>query len=69
MFNPEKFNWRVFNSKEKIPTRVSIWLLDSMSLTHKLKEKYEDFEVNVLAQKESAPYPVSYTHLTLPTKA
>jgi chorismate--pyruvate lyase len=56
MFNPEKFNWRVFHSKEKIPTHVSIWLLDSMSLTHKLKVKYEEFEVNVISQKESMPY-------------
>ena len=56
MFNPDKFNWRVFNSKEKIPTSVCIWLLDSMSLTHKLKEKYEDFEVNVISQKQNNPY-------------
>ena len=28
MFNPDKFNWRVYHSKEKIPTHVSIWLLD-----------------------------------------
>ena len=60
MFNPNKFNWRVFHLKENIPTRVSIWLLDSMSLTHKLKEKYEDFEVNVISQKESAPYQCEY---------
>ena len=60
MFNPDKFNWQVFHSKENIPTRVSIWLLDSMSLTYKLKEKYEDFEVNVLSQKESVPYQCEY---------
>ena len=60
MFNPDKFNWRVYHSKEKIPTHVSIWLLDSMSLTHKLKVKYEDFEVNVLSQKENTPYQCEY---------
>ena len=60
MFNPNKFNWRVFHLKENIPTRVSIWLLDSKSLTHKLKEKYEEFEVNVLSQKENTPYQCEY---------
>lgn len=56
MFNPDKFNWRIFDPSEQIPSYVSIWLLDSTSLTQKLKEKYEDFEVNVISQKESMPY-------------
>ena len=60
MFNPEKFNWRIFDPNEKIPSYVSIWLLDSMSLTHKLKAKYEDFEVNVISQKENSPYQCEY---------
>jgi chorismate--pyruvate lyase len=60
MFNPDKFNWRIFDPKEKIPTYVSIWLLDSKSLTHKLKEKYKDFEVNVISQKENNPYQCEY---------
>ena len=51
MFNPDKFKWRVFDPKEKIPEHVSRWLLDSQSLTHKLKEKYDDFRVNVLSQE------------------
>ena len=56
MFNPDKFNWRIFDPSEQIPSYVSIWLLDSTSLTQKLKEKYEDFEVNVISQKESVAY-------------
>ena len=56
MFNPDKFNWRIFDPSEQIPSYVSIWLLDSTSLTQKLKEKYEDFEVNVISQNESVPY-------------
>ena len=56
MFNPDKFNWRIFDPSEQIPSYVSIWLLDSTSLTQKLKEKYEDFEVNVISQTESVPY-------------
>ena len=60
MFNPDKFNWRIFDPKEKIPKYVSIWLLDSKSLTYKLKQKYEDFEVNLISQKENLPYQCEY---------
>ena len=56
MFNPDKFKWQVFESKENIPEHVSRWLLDSQSLTHKLKEKYNDFRVNVLSQEQNSPY-------------
>ena len=56
MFNPDKFKWRVFDPKENIPEHVSRWLLDSQSLTHKLKEKYNDFRVNVLSQEQNSPY-------------
>ena len=56
MFNPEKFKWRVFDPKEQIPEYVSKWLLDSQSLTYKLKDKYSDFKVNVLSQEQNSPY-------------
>ena len=56
MFNPEKFKWRVFDPKEQIPEYVSKWLLDSQSLTYKLKDKYSDFKVNVLSQEQNKPY-------------
>ena len=56
MFNPDKFKWRVFDPKENIPEHVSRWLLDSQSLTHKLKDKYNDFRVNVLSQEQNSPY-------------
>ena len=56
MFNPDKFEWRVFDPEEKIPEHVSRWLLDGQSLTYKLKEKYKDFRVNVLSQEQNSPY-------------
>lgn len=56
MFNPDKFKWRVFDPKENIPEHVSRWLLDNQSLTHKLKEKYNDFRVNVLSQEQNSLY-------------
>ena len=71
MFNPDKFKWRVFDPKENIPEHVSRWLLDSQSLTHKLKEKYDDFRVNVLSQEQNSPYECelklldSITNLTI----
>ena len=60
MFNPDKFNWRIFDPKENIPTYVGIWLLDSMSLTYKLKDKYNDFEVNIISQKASTPFQCEF---------
>ena len=97
MFNPNKFQWRLFSVHEDIPEYVLAWLLDNQSLTAKLRNKYSDFCVNIISQKENKPYEcelnlldsnkiqtfivreveligygqpaVSYTHLTLPTKA
>lgn len=56
MFNPDKFQWRPFSVNENIPEHVIVWLLDSQSLTVKLRNKYDDFCVNVLSQQENNPY-------------
>ena len=56
MFNPEKFKWQTFDAGENIPAHVLPWLLDNNSLTAKLKNKYSDFRVNVISQKEDKPY-------------
>ena len=56
MFNPDKFNWRIFNPKEGIPKHVCDWILDNQSLTAKLRNKYTDFNVNVVSQYENTPY-------------
>ena len=56
MFNPNKFNWRIFNPDEGIPEYVCQWLLDSQSLTAKLRDKYIDVKVNILSQQENTPY-------------
>tara|TARA_B110000263_G_C15118842_1_gene423361 strand:+ start:195 stop:671 length:477 start_codon:yes stop_codon:yes gene_type:complete len=56
MFNPDKFNWRVFNPEEGIPKHVIDWLLDNQSLTAKLRVKYPDFSVKVVSQNENTPY-------------
>jgi chorismate--pyruvate lyase len=56
MFNPDKFQWRPFSVNENIPEHVLVWLLDSQSLTVKLRNKYDDFCVNVLSQQENNPY-------------
>ena len=56
MFDPNKFNWRIFNPDEAIPEYVCQWLLDSQSLTAKLRDKYIDFKVNVLSQQKNKPF-------------
>ena len=57
MFNPEKFQWRLFDKIESIPNIVVEWLLDNRSLTAKLRDKYKDFKVNVISQQLNQPYP------------
>ena len=56
MFNPDKFQWRIFNPQEGVPEYVCNWLLDGKSLTAKLRDKYQDFEVNVLSQEQDTRY-------------
>ena len=56
MFNPDKFQWRIFNPQEGVPKHVCNWLLDGQSLTAKLRDKYKDFKVNVLSQEQDNPY-------------
>ncbi len=56
MFNPDKFQWRIFNPQEGVPEHVCNWLLDGQSLTTKLRDKYQDFKVNVLSQEQDNPY-------------
>lgn len=56
MFNPDKFQWRTFDTSEDIPVHVLPWLLDNNSLTTKLKNKYSDFHVTVISQAENKPY-------------
>ena len=56
MFNPNKFNWRIYNPKEEIPDHICQWLLDNQSLTAKLRDKYIDFKVSILYQQENKPY-------------
>ena len=56
MFNPDKFQWRIFNPQEGVPGHVCNWLLDGQSLTAKLRDKYKDFKVNVISQEQDNPY-------------
>ena len=56
MFNPNKFQWRLFSVNEDIPEHVLTWLLDNQSLTAKLRNKYSDFCVNIISQQENKPY-------------
>lgn len=52
MFNQQNFSWTDdFQSLEMIPEEVLYWLIDSNSLTQKLKSKFKDFSVEIINNK------------------
>ncbi len=65
MFNLDKFQWRLFSVNENIPKHVLAWILDSQSLTAKLRNKYADFSVNVVSQEINNPYQCEYILLDI----
>lgn len=50
--NTENLLWVNLDAQMTIPKAVKPWLIDDQSLTHKLKQKFEDFAVNVLSQTQ-----------------
>ena len=55
MIDIEKLTWQIYTSKLKIPEYVLSWIIEDTSLTAKLKNKYQDFRVNLIKQVEQAP--------------
>ena len=50
--NTENLIWKNLDPQTTIPERLKPWLIDDQSLTHKLKQKFEDFAVKVLSQTQ-----------------
>ncbi|CAC9470060.1 Chorismate--pyruvate lyase (EC [uncultured Gammaproteobacteria bacterium] len=50
--NIENLLWVNLDTQMTIPKALKPWLIDNQSLTHKLKQKFEDFAVNVLSQTQ-----------------
>ncbi len=48
--------WTELVDINNIPKVVFLWLDDTQSLTAKLKQKFDDFSVNVLSQEQGNPY-------------
>ncbi len=56
MIEIQDLQWRTLAPTEALPQQVANWLIDTQSLTAKLKAKYIDFQVRVIDQSEQAPY-------------
>ena len=56
MIDIAKLNWRKISASDNIPPSVENYLIDTESLTAKLKDKFSDFAVNVVNQSEDQPF-------------
>ncbi|HIG89108.1 chorismate lyase [Candidatus Thioglobus sp.] len=56
MINTQDLVWQDLNQANNVPDNVMIWLDDKDSLTAKLKQKFDDFAVNVLHQTQENPH-------------
>ena len=56
MIEIQDLQWQPLASTEVLPEQVANWLIDTQSLTAKLKAKYVDFQVRVIDQSEQTPY-------------
>ncbi|CAC9990802.1 Chorismate--pyruvate lyase (EC 4.1.3.40) [uncultured Gammaproteobacteria bacterium] len=50
--NIKNLLWVNLDAQMTIPKALEPWLIDNQSLTHKLKQEFEDFAVNVLSQTQ-----------------
>ena len=56
MINTQDLTWIDLSNASNVPEAVLVWLDDDQSLTAKLKEKFNDFAVNVLSQIQKKPH-------------
>ena len=56
MINTENLIWTDLSDTHDIPDYVLHWIIDSNSLTNKLKQKYNNFTVTVLSQLKQTPH-------------
>lgn len=50
--NTKNLIWENLDAQTAIPEAIKSWLIDDQSLTHKLKQTFENFSVNVLSQTQ-----------------
>jgi len=56
MINTQDLTWESLTTTSNVPKPVLNWLDDEQSLTAKLKQKFDDFSVNVLSQTQTTPH-------------
>lgn len=56
MINTKNLNWTDLSNIADVPKSTLNWLIDNDSLSAKLKQKFDDFTVNVLLQKQAKPH-------------
>lgn len=56
MIHTKNLVWLDLSNVKEVPKYVQIWLNDDQSLTAKLKNKFDDFSVEVLSQKQTIPH-------------
>ncbi len=66
--NTKNLVWIDLNTQTTIPKALKPWLIDDKSLTHKLRQAFDDFSVEVLSQKVAAPYTNELDVLNCDTK-
>ncbi len=56
MINTQHLTWVDLTSANDVPRAVLCWLDDAHSLTAKLKQKFDDFTVDVRSQTQTTPH-------------
>jgi len=56
MINTQDLTWGNLTNTSNVPKPILNWLDDEQSLTAKLKQKFDDFSVNVLSQTQTIPH-------------
>ncbi len=56
MINTQDLTWESLTNTSNAPKSVMDWLDDEQSLTAKLKQKFDNFSVNVLSQTQTTPH-------------
>ncbi len=57
MINTQTLVWTNLTKSAQMPKNVLSWVLDDCSLTAKLRQKFSDFSVNVLSQRQTTAHP------------
>ncbi len=69
MINTKNLVWVDLSNTRNIPKPIQMWLNDDQSLTAKLKDKFDNFAVEVLSQEQTTPHANELDILECDTEA